>query len=57
MSGLTFQEWTSDVDTSWTPVVMMMNSIELCTDGFKINPPPALETGAHVDERSGTVKS
>ncbi len=35
-SGLTFQEWTPDVDTSRPPVAMMINSSELCTAGFKL---------------------
>ncbi len=35
-SGLTFQEWTPDVDTSRTPVTMLINSIELCAAGFKL---------------------
>jgi hypothetical protein len=35
-SGLTFQEWTPDVDTSRSPVVMLMNSSELCATGFKL---------------------
>jgi hypothetical protein len=41
-SGLTFQEWTPDVDTSRPPVTMMINSSDLCAAGFK----PALETVA-----------
>ncbi len=35
-SGLTFQEWTPDVDTSRTPVPMLINSIELRATGFKL---------------------
>ena len=35
-SGLTFQEWTPDVDTSRPPVVMLINSSELRTTGFKL---------------------
>jgi hypothetical protein len=48
VSGLTFQEWTPDVDTSRTPVPMLINSRELCVVGFKLKSviPPALETDA-----------
>jgi hypothetical protein len=35
-SGLTFQEWTPDVDTSRPPVAMLINSSELRTAGFKL---------------------
>jgi hypothetical protein len=35
-SGLTFQEWTPDVDTSRPPVAMLINSSELCAAGFKL---------------------
>jgi hypothetical protein len=44
-SGLTFQEWTPDVDTSRTPVEMLINSNELCATGFKLKEvlPPAFE--------------
>ena len=35
-SGLTFQEWTPDVDTSRPPVAMLINSSELSTAGFKL---------------------
>ena len=35
-SGLTFQEWTSDVDTSRTPVTILINSSELRTAGFNL---------------------
>jgi hypothetical protein len=35
-SGLTFQEWTPDVDTSRPPAAMLINSIELCPAGFKL---------------------
>jgi hypothetical protein len=35
-SGLTFQEWTLDVDTSRSPVAMLINSRELRTAGFKL---------------------
>ena len=27
-SGLTFQEWTPDIDTSWSPVTMIVNLSE-----------------------------
>ena len=45
-SGLTFQEWTTDVDTSRSPVVMMINSSELRDSGFKVKEvlPPVLES-------------
>ena len=44
-SGLTFQEWTPDVDTSHPPVAMLMNSSELRVSGFKFKEvfPPELE--------------
>jgi hypothetical protein len=47
-SGLTFQEWTPDVDTSRTPVVILINSSELRVAGFKLKEviPPALEPTA-----------
>jgi hypothetical protein len=35
-SGLTFQEWTPDVDTSRPPVAMIINSSELRAAGFKL---------------------
>jgi hypothetical protein len=35
-SGLTFQEWTPDVDTSRPPVAMLINSSELRAAGFKV---------------------
>ena len=43
-SGLTFQEWTQDVNTSRSPDVSTSNSSELCA-GFKIKKviPPVLE--------------
>ena len=48
-SGLTFQPWTPDVDTSRPPVSMMINSSELRVGGFKFKEvlevlPPTLET-------------
>ena len=52
-SGLTFQEWTQDVDTSRPPVAMIINSSELRAAGFKLKEvlppqvlPPALEAAA-----------
>jgi hypothetical protein len=55
-SGLMFQEWTPDVDTSRPPVSMMINSNELRAAGFNLKEvfPPALETVARVHARSGT---
>ena len=49
-SGLTFQEWTSDVDTSHPPVDILINSSELRATGFNLKEvlPPALEAAAHV---------
>ena len=49
-SGLTFQEWTPDVDTSRPPVAMLINSSELRAAGFKLKEviPPALESQLHV---------
>ena len=35
-SGLTFQEWTPDVDTSRPPVAMLINSSELQAADFKL---------------------
>ncbi len=53
MSGLTFQEWTPDVDTSRSSVAMLINSSELCAAGFKFKEvfPPALEAAARVRTR------
>ncbi len=53
-SGLTFQEWTPDVDTSRSPVVMIVNSSELRPVGFKFKEvfPPALETVSRVGFRT-----
>ncbi len=34
-SGLTFQEWTPDVDTSRPPVAMLINSIEIACRWFQ----------------------
>jgi hypothetical protein len=36
-SGLTFEEWTPDVNTSRTHVAMLINSSELRGAGFKLN--------------------
>jgi hypothetical protein len=38
VSGLTFEEWdpSSDTDTSEAPVVMIVNSSELCAAGFDL---------------------
>ncbi len=49
-SGLTFQEWTQDVDTSRTPVAMLINSSELRATGFKLKEvlPPSLEADARA---------
>ena len=49
-SGLTFQEWMTDVDTSRSPVAMLINSSELRAAGFKLKEvlPPTLETAARV---------
>jgi hypothetical protein len=54
VSGLTFQEWTPDVDTSRPPVVMLINSNELRTTGFKFKEvlPPALEAPARGGMRT-----
>ncbi len=54
-SGLTFQEWTSDVDTSRPPVVMLINSSELRATGFKLK--EALEAAARVRTRGGGLRS
>ena len=47
-SGLTFQEWTPDVDTSRPPVDMLINSSELRATGFNLKEvlSPTLETVA-----------
>jgi hypothetical protein len=48
-SGLTFQQWTPDVDTSRSPVSILINSSELRVGGFKFKEVlhPTLETDAH----------
>ena len=53
-SGLTFQEWTPDVDTSRPPVAMLINSSELRTTGFKLKEvmSPALEAATRGGMRS-----
>ncbi len=59
VSGLTFQEWTPDVDTSRPPVDMVINSSELRATGFKLKEvlPPALEAAARVRTRGSGLKS
>ncbi len=62
MSGLTFQEWTPDIDTSRSPVPVLINCIELCGSGFKVKEvlPPVLEPVARGNLRTrgcGTAKS
>ncbi len=56
-SGLTFQEWTPDVDTSRSPVAMLIN--ELRAAGFKLKEvlPPAHETAARVRTRGAGLRS
>jgi hypothetical protein len=44
VSGLTFQEWTQDVDTSRSPVSMIINSSELRAGGFKLKSGRSLTT-------------
>ena len=58
-SGLTFQEWTPDVDTSRPPVAMLINSSELRAAGFKLKEvlPPALEAAARVRTRGSGLRS
>ena len=58
-SGLTFQEWTPDVDTSRPPVAMLINSSELRAAGFKLKEvlPPALEAAARVHTRGAGLRS
>jgi hypothetical protein len=58
-SGLTFQEWTPDVDTSRPPVAMLINSSELRAAGFKLKEvfPPALEAAARVRTRGAGLRS
>ncbi len=56
-SGLTFQEWTPDVDTSRPPVAMQINSSELRAVGFKLKEvlSPALEESARGGMRTRGV--
>ena len=60
--GLTFQEWTPDVDTSRTPVSILINSNVLRDTGLKLKVlevfPPTLETDTSSGSRTwrGTVK-
>ena len=53
-SGLTFQEWTPDVDKSRPPVVMLINSSELRAAGFKLKEvlPPTLEEASRGGMRT-----
>ncbi len=62
VSGLTFQEWTPDVDTSRPPVAMLINSSELRAAGFKLKEvfqvlPPSLEAVARVRTRGAELRS
>jgi hypothetical protein len=52
-SGLTFLEWTSDVDTSRSPTAMLINSSELSAAGFKHKEvlPQSFEAVARVRTR------
>ncbi len=52
-SRVTFQEWTPDVDTSRSPVVILINSTELCAAGFNLKEvlSPALVAPARVHTR------
>jgi hypothetical protein len=58
-SGLTFKEWTPDVDTSRPPVTKLINSTELSAAGFKLKEvlPPSLEEDAHVRTRGAGLRS
>ena len=59
-SGLTFQEWTPDVDTSRPPVAMLINSSALrAAAGFNLKEvfPPALEAAARVLTRGAGLRS
>jgi hypothetical protein len=58
-TGLTFQEWTPDVDTSRSPVAMLINSSELRDAGFKLKEvlPPTLETADRVWTRGAGLRS
>ncbi len=58
-SGLTFQEWTPDVDTSRPPAFMLINSRESRAAGFKVKEvvPPVLETPVLVRTRGAGLRS
>jgi hypothetical protein len=58
-SGLTFQEWTPDVDTSRSPVAMLINCSVLRAVGFKLKEvlPPSLEAVARVRTRGAGLRS
>ncbi len=58
-SGLTFQEWTPDVDTSRPPVSRPINSSKLRVVGFKLQEviPPSLEATAPVRTRGVGLRS
>ena len=47
VSGLTFKEWTPDVDTSRPPVSVIINSSELRGFKFKEVLSPTLEEDTH----------
>ena len=53
-SGLTFQKWTPDDDTSRPPVAMLINSIELRAAGFNLKEvlSPSLEAAVRGDMRT-----
>jgi hypothetical protein len=51
-SGLTFQEWTPDVDTSRPPVAMLINSSELRAAGFKLKEVFLLKCFTHSCSRA-----
>ena len=52
-SGLTFQEWTPDVDTSRPPVAMLINSSELRAAGFKLKEVSSCSRGAGLRSLEG----
>ena len=54
VSGLNFQEWTPDVDTSRAPVAILINYSEFRVTGFNLKEviPPALEAAARGDFRT-----
>ena len=55
-SGLTFEDWdqSADTDTSEAPVVMIVNSSELCAAGFDLREviPLQLEAAARGGQRT-----